>query len=173
MLVVGLDEKGDKPMQLDYQKILNDYGFESVPEAEDTTLAFYHEIPNILFDDDSPFDVNKFNIDTFPNVLRCMVQCSLPLKPSKTLLEGVQYLIAKWYSDLCYEKPRFESIHRTSSVFGTEVRILTISEGTGCSFLFTITDEAAERFSSDFMDSYDGVDNPDEVLTKISSPKSN
>lgn len=43
-------------MQLDYEKILKDNGFDSVPEAEETTLAFFHEINNTLFDPDSPFD---------------------------------------------------------------------------------------------------------------------
>ncbi len=172
-LAVGHNDKGSMSMQLDYQKILNDHGFDSVPEAEETTLAFYHEINNSLFDDDSPFESKKSDVHELPNLLGSMVQCSLPLKSDKTLLDGVQYLTGKWYSDLCYQNPKFENIQRSNSAFGTEVRIFTITEKTACSFLFTITDEAAEQFSNEFMDSYGGVDNPEQVLKHLQRNKGN
>lgn len=158
-------------MQLDYLKILNENGFDSVLEAESTTLAFFHEIHNTLFEADSPFDEDKSSVKEFPNILDHMIYCSLPLKTGETIEKGVQYLVKAWYDRLSYLNPIFESIIRTSSPFGTEVRVFTLTAGTGCSFLFSITDEASRKFQDEFMESYSPVDNPEAVLKKIKPAK--
>lgn len=160
-------------MQLDYEKILKDNGFDAVPEAEETTLAFFHEINNTLFDPDSPFDQEQSSIDDFPDMLDHMLYCSLPLKPGKSVAEGVSYLISKWYSDLAYTNPKYESIQRTSNTLGTDIHIFTISKATACSFLFSITDEAAEKATQDYMDAYSPVDDIDELRRKVAARKEN
>jgi len=66
--------------------------------------------------------------------------------------------------------PKYESIQRATSTLGTEVRIFTVARGV-CSFLFTITDEAAGKANQEFLDAYSPVDNPEEVLRKIRSFK--
>lgn len=156
-------------MYLDYEKILKDNGFDAIPEAEITTRAFHHELHNTLFEENTPFDEGQSSIDEFPDHLDHMLLCSLPLKPGKTTEEGVSYLVSQWYRWLSYQNPKHENIQRTSSRFGTEVRIFTLSQGTGCSFLFTILDEAAKKFSEEFMDFDSPVDDPEEVMRKIQS----
>ena len=160
-------------MQLDYEKILKDNGFDSVPEAEETSLAFFHEIHNTLFDPGTPFDQEQSSVDQFPNILEHMIYCSLPLKPGKTVEDGVSYLVSKWYSSLSYTNPKYESIQRISNTLGTEVHIFTITEGTACSFLFSISDEAAEKATQDYMDAYSPVDDIDELRRKVAARKEN
>ena len=100
-----------------------------------------------------------------------MLYCSLSLKPGKSVAEGVSYLISKWYSDLAYKNPKYESIQRTSNTLGTDIHIFTISEATACSFLFSISDEAAEKATQDYMDAYSAVDNNDELRRKVAARK--
>lgn len=157
-------------MQLDYEKILKENGFDAVPEAEDTTLAFRHELHNTLFEEDSPFNDEQSSVEVFPDLLEHMMYCSLTLKPGKSVEEGVSYLINIWYSRLSYLNPKYESIQRTTSKLGTEVRIFTVARAV-CSFLFTITDEAAGKAIQDFMDGYSPVDTPEDVLKNIRSLK--
>lgn len=114
-------------MQLDYLKILNDCGLPEVPDPENTTLAFFHEIHNTLFDDDSPFDVKQSMVVELPSNLNYMIQCSLPLKSGIATEDGIRYLMNKWYECLAYQNPKFESVQRTSGCFGTDVRIFTCS----------------------------------------------
>jgi len=166
---MGTATEGTPLMYLNYEQILKKNGFEAIPEAEDTTRAFHHELHNTLFNEDSPFDEDQSSIREFPDILDHMLQCSLPLKPGKRIDEGVSHLISKWYSGLSYLDPKYESIQRASSKFGTEVRIFTLSQGTGCSFLFTITDEAAKKFSEEFMDFYSPVDDPEKIGENIQS----
>lgn len=155
-------------MERDYSSILAYYGFDQIPDPEDTTLAFYHEIHNTLFDDDSPFDANASMVVQLPNTLDYMIQCSLELKAGYATPAGVHYLIDKWYASLSYSNTKFEQIQRTSTPFGEEIRILAISEATACSFLFTVVDEAARRNSDNFIDGYSPADDPDALLLKLS-----
>lgn len=154
-------------MERDYQDILSGYGFDQIPDAEDTVLAFYHEINNTLLDEESPFDVGASFVQQMPGTLDHMIQCSLPLKKGVPLEQGIQYLMSTWYSELAYKNTKFEQVQRNSSPFGEEIRILAMIEHGACSFLFTVCDDVAQKNAQSFMDGYDPVDNADELLQQI------
>lgn len=159
-------------MKQDYRTILAEHGVHEVPEPEDTTLAFYHEIANCLFDNDSPFDFERSQIIQMPNYLDHMIQCSLQLKKGETTDKGIAYFEKRWSEALRYEKARLETIDREDSPFGMNIRVLTIgNSGSVCSFLFTIKDEAANKAVDDFVDGYDAIDDPNTLLSKLSKPE--
>lgn len=151
----------------DYALVLKDCGFDQIPEAEDTAMAFDYEVHASLFETGSPFDTQRSEVRRMPEVLDSMISCKLILLPGKSRLEGLQYLMTQWFSFLRYENPKHESIVRSESVFGTEVKIFTLSRGTGCSFTFTIVDKAGEEAMADFIGGYSAVDNPDAILRKL------
>lgn len=161
-------------MPVNYQAIFEEYGVESIPEPEDTTLAFTHEIYGCLFDPDSPFDLERSSIDDFPDMLEHMLYCSLALKSGKSVHDGVSHLIKTWYRWLRYDSPKFECIQRTASSLGTDVSIFTISrDNLVCSFVFNIADEAADKAVQDYMDFYSLVDDPDALMKGRKHPESN
>lgn len=162
----------DNSMKQDYHAILVEYGVHKIPEPEDTVLAFYHEIANTLFDDDSPFDFERSKIVQMPNCLEHMIQCSLKLKKGESSDKGIAYFEKKWSEELRYQNAKLETIDRTDSPFGTDIRILTIGNGGAvCSFLFTIVDESACDAVNDFIDGYDAADAPDALLENLRKPE--
>ena len=145
---------------MEFAQILKDCGIEALDDAETVVTAFDYEINGTMFDPDSPFDIERSECQRLPEVLESMVSCKLRLLPGKTRGEGLQYLMKTWYRWLAFDKPKYESIHRSESVFGTEVKIFTVGQGAGCSLTFTIVDQAAEDAMADFIGGYSAVDNP-------------
>ena len=143
-----------------FAQILKDCGIEAIEDPETTVTAFDYEINGTIFDPDSPFDIERSDLQRLPEVLESMVVCKLRLLPGKTRWEGLQYLMKTWYRWLAYDKSKHESIHRSESVFGTEVKIFTVGQGSACSLIFTIVDQAAEDAKADFIGGYSAVDNP-------------
>lgn len=161
-------------MSVNYHALLEEYGVETIPEPEDTTNAFTHEIYGCLFDPESPFDLERSSIDSFPDMLEHMLYCSLALRPGKSVHEGVSHLIKTWYRWLHYESPKYECIQRTATSLGTEVSIFTISQCNHvCSFVFNIADDAADKATQDYMDFYSPVDDPDALMKKLKQRESN
>lgn len=160
-------------MKRNYQEILSGYGFDNIPNAEDTALAFYHEIHNTLLDDESPFDTDSSSVYQMPDSLDHMIQCSLELNKGVPLEEGIQYLMSCWYSQLAYKNTKFEQVQRNSSPFGEEIRILAVTDFGACTFLFTVSDEVAQKNTQSFLDGYDPVDDADKLLNKIKASQQN
>jgi len=125
-------------MKSHYLEILKEHGLESIPEADDTALAFYHEIHNTIFDENTPFNIEESSIEDNPNDESAMITCHLQLQKGVSGHEGVSYLMSKWYGRLSYSPAVFESVQRRDSDDEIKIEIFTLSKGSGCSFLFVI-----------------------------------
>jgi len=111
---------------------------ESVPEAYETSLAFFHEIGNTIFDDDSPFIEEISSISQNPDDICGMIRCDLKISSGTEIGIAANYLLAKWHERLSYIKPIFERTERLIDGDGQRIEIFTLKKGCGCSFVFSI-----------------------------------
>ncbi len=128
-------------MPIDYAAILREHGFSEVTdELCNTITAFDYEVNGVLFDDDSPFDMEKSDTRRHYTDLNCMLSCSLVLKPGRAADSAVGYLVGKWFSWLRYQNPEYENIERITKADGVSVHILTIASSgqNACSIGFDI-----------------------------------
>jgi len=127
-------------MKSHYLEILKEHGLVAIPEADETALAFYHEIHNTIFDENTPFNIKESSIAKDPNDESAMITCHLQLQMGVSGHEGVSYLMSKWYQYLSYSSAVFESVQRRDSDDEIKIEIFTLSKESGCSFLFVIND---------------------------------
>ncbi len=109
-----------------------------MPEAYETSLAFFHEINNTIFDEDTPFIEEASTISQNSDDIEAMIKCKLVISADKDIGYAANYLLAKWYKSLSYSSPLFERIDRFVEENGQRVEIFTFKEGCGCSFVFLL-----------------------------------
>jgi len=123
-------------MSVVHSDILKEHGFyigmedDSRCSRDDlftTSLAFFHDISNTLFDDDSPFCIEKSIVNQCSDE-NALVECKLQPKAPVRIDDALRYTMSKWHEYLRYENPTFEHIETELNNDGASIRLLTISE---------------------------------------------
>lgn len=149
-------------MSNDYASTLIKYGFTADTDFSDTVTAFDYEIGGVLFDEDSPFDLEGYDSIRSPEALDNLLNCQLILKPGEELRRARSYLMSKWYRWLRQSDPILENFEFFRQTSGFQLRVLTVSEHSACTIRFNVVkggyDEGrqASRSSLDRQDHTDG-----------------
>lgn len=116
-----------------YASILANLGFVAGDdELSNTVTAFIHEIGGVLFDEDSPFLLDKSEFNPQYDNLNSLVLSRLYVKENISTDSAVCYLMTIWYRWLRYDAPTLESIEITPLDTGVRVRMLTVSTSAEC-----------------------------------------
>ena len=131
-------EPGLIKLPIDYASLLNEHGFSTDTDFSDTVTAFDYEINGVLFDEDSPFELEQSETTRKHDILDNLVCSRLVLKSGENLSRAPEYLMSKWYQWLRQSDPVLENFEFLKMENGLLCRILTISEQTACTFRFEI-----------------------------------
>lgn len=116
-----------------YASILASLGFAAGDdELSNTVTAFIYEIGGTLFDEDSPFLIDKSEFYPQYDNLNSLVLSRLYVKENISTDSAVCYLMTIWYRWLRYAVPTLENIEMTPLDAGVRVRILTVSTSAEC-----------------------------------------
>ena len=125
-------------MPIEYTPLLKKFGFDEKHDFYDTVTGFDYDVMGVLFDEDSPFDLDSSESLRQPENLECLLRCSLKVKPHHSTDDAVTYFMHVWFQWLRQQSPLFENIERTPWGEGSRIRIVTISTGSACTFDFKI-----------------------------------
>ena len=123
---------------LDFNSILNDYGFSADNyDFESTIIGFSYDIESALWGSDSIFVQDQCQIIRNWDDPSAYIHAHL-VTVDGDVEHGTKYLLHRWKTEIRYGNPVVEVIDTRCSGIQTVIRILTITNSNAMTLKFTI-----------------------------------
>lgn len=123
----------------DFKDIILAYGFNPTNyDFESTVAGWLYDVDAALQSDDSCFNSTKTEITRHPYNLNSLLRTQLQLFPHISIQTGIEFICAKWHSELYYVSPLREITDVSIDVECAKIHILTISKSNAMTLKFTI-----------------------------------